>query len=323
MVDDKSKIKYFMSNDIVFKMLLMRNEYMLKKIICMSIGIDMEDIKSIEILNPEIMGDNENDKLNRLDILLELNNKEKINIEMQNSNEHNFAQRIEFYLSRVYINSLKKSENYSILNKIYGIYFINYNDENYNDAFSKISECDTMNRKTTKSIKEKIIFNLTKIDEMKKYGFSKEEMDILKFIKSKKESEISDMSLSNKRIEEAMRQLEEINADDELKKAIYYRERYNYDMNTAIYDAVEEKEKELQKKDVKLKNTQKELKSTKKQLSKKDSKLQDTQKELKSTKDTISILIKTLQETGKSIEEISLITNMDISDIKSILNKKS
>ena len=302
MVDDKPKIKYFMSNDIVFKMLLMRNEYMLKKIICMSIGIDMEDIKSIEILNPEIMGDNENEKLNRLDILLELNNKEKINIEMQNSNEHNFAQRIEFYLSRVYINSLKKSENYSILNKIYGIYFINYNDENYNDAFSKISECDTMNRKTTKSIKEKIIFNLTKIDEMKKYGFSKEEMDILKFIKSKKESEISDMSLSNKRIEEAMRQLEEINADDELKKAIYYRERYNYDMNTAISDAVEEKEKELQKKDVKLKNTQ---------------------KELKSTKDTISILIKTLHETGKSIEEISLVTNLDISDIKSILNKKS
>ena len=43
-------------------------------------------------------------------------------------------------------------------------------------------------------------------------------------------------------------------------------------------------------------------------------------------KDALSknnLLIKTLQETGKSIEEISLITNLDISDIKSILNEKS
>ena len=120
------------------------------------------------------------------------------------------------------------------------------------------------------------------------------------------------MGLSNERIEEAMRQLEEINADEELKKALYYRERYKYEMNTAIYEAVKEKEKELQKKDVKIKNTQKELQSTKDILSKKD-------EELKSTKDALSILIKTLQETGKSIEEISLITNMDISDIKNIL----
>ena len=113
------------------------------------------------------------------------------------------------------------------------------------------------------------------------------------------------MGLSNERIEEAMRQLEEINADEELKKALYYRERYKYEMNTAIYEAVKEKDEEL-------KNTQKELQSTKDILSKKD-------EELKSTKDALSILIKTLQETGKSIEEISLITNMDILDIKNIL----
>ncbi len=295
MVDDKPKIRYFMSNDVVFKLLLMRNDYMLKKIICMSIGIDMKDIKNIEILNPKIMYDNEDDNLSRLDILLELNNDEKINIQMQSSNERNFTQRIEYYLSRLYINNLEKIENYSLLNKIYGIYFINYNDENYNNAFSKISECDVANNKAIRIMKEKIIFNLTKIDEMKKYGFSDEEMDILKFIKSENESEISNMSSSNKRIEEAVRQLEEINADEELMKKIYYRDKYNYEMNAAISYAVEEKEKELQ----------------------------NIQKELQSIKDALSILIKTLQETGKSIEEISLITNLDISDIKNILNEKS
>ena len=78
-------------------------------------------------------------------------------------------------------------------------------------------------------------------------------------------------------------------------KKIYYRDKYNYEMNAAISYAVEEKEKELQ----------------------------NIQKELQSIKDALSILIKTLQETGKSIEEISLITNLDISDIKNILNEKS
>ena len=82
----KTKIEYFLKNDIVFKIFFTKNEYMLKKLICMSLKMKESDIKKITILNPELIPDIKGEKVGVLDLLVEINNKEQINIEIQNSN---------------------------------------------------------------------------------------------------------------------------------------------------------------------------------------------------------------------------------------------
>ena len=57
------------------------------------------------------------DKLGILDIRAKVNNSVDINIEMQLVDEKNIEKRIMFYLSKMYTQNLKKSHNYSELNK--------------------------------------------------------------------------------------------------------------------------------------------------------------------------------------------------------------
>ena len=94
-------------NDVIFRVALGTNErsQYLKQFLE---GILHKKITNIVIKNDvaleKIHADN---KLMRLDILAEIDGKEKINIELQNKNEYNIVERSEAYASGLYYNSLK------------------------------------------------------------------------------------------------------------------------------------------------------------------------------------------------------------------------
>ena len=315
----KTKIEYFLKNDIVFKIFFTKNEYMLKKLICMSLKMKESDIKKITILNPELIPDIKGEKVGVLDLLVEINNKEQINIEIQNSNEHNFLERLEFYLSSRYVKNIKEGEDYEKLKKVYGIYLLNYNDENFENFYAKIGDYDTINKKNTKSMKEKAVYNLTKIKDIDKYGFSEEEKNIIKLIICEDEKELEEMAVSSERIKEAIRQLEEINADRELSEILYQIEKQKIAENTQKH-LKENALKELENINKKLDKTNEQLGKTNKQLGKTNKQLDKTKKELGKSKKVNTLLIKALSENGKSVEEISQITNLDIEYINQLLN---
>ena len=60
---EKTRIKYFMSNDVAFKTFFRKNPKMLKKVISMSLRIKESEIKDITYLNNELSKDNSEDKL--------------------------------------------------------------------------------------------------------------------------------------------------------------------------------------------------------------------------------------------------------------------
>ena len=75
-------------------------------------------IESIDLSkNPILRREFKDDKLGVLDILAELDGKEKCNIEMQLIDQSNIIERILYYWSRLYTRQIKTGEDYSLLEK--------------------------------------------------------------------------------------------------------------------------------------------------------------------------------------------------------------
>ena len=73
-----------------------------------------EKIEEIDLSkNPILRRELKNDKLGILDVLVQLNQKEQINIEMQIVNKKNIVDRILYYWSKLYTRQLKVGQDYS------------------------------------------------------------------------------------------------------------------------------------------------------------------------------------------------------------------
>ena len=114
-------------NDSIFKIIFGANErsQYLKEF--------LESILHEKITNIVIRNDVALDKIHadnkqmRLDILAEINNNEKVNIEFQNKNEYNVFERSEVYASGIYYNSLRVGNKYIQANKTIVIWLLGFN----------------------------------------------------------------------------------------------------------------------------------------------------------------------------------------------------
>ena len=101
-----------LTNDYLFRALLQRNNYVLKGLICSLLHLSLQEVSSVVINNPIILGESINDKTFFLDISITLNDHTLINLEMQVINEHNWPERSLSYLCRTFDN-LNSGKNYS------------------------------------------------------------------------------------------------------------------------------------------------------------------------------------------------------------------
>ena len=105
------EIEYNMTNDYMFRALFQKNNNALKGLLSSLLHMLPEEILSVEITNPIIIGEAIQDKEFRLDIKAVLNNYHQINLEMQVVNRYDWPERSIGYLSRMY-NNLQKGDQY-------------------------------------------------------------------------------------------------------------------------------------------------------------------------------------------------------------------
>ena len=83
-------------------------------------------ITKLEIQNGELPKNDKENKLGILDIRAQINDGTIVNIELQMCNESNLGDRLSYYQSNLYSNSLKVNEDYSESNKVIVIALINF-----------------------------------------------------------------------------------------------------------------------------------------------------------------------------------------------------
>ena len=101
-------------------------------------GIKVEDIKSIRLCNPYLWKRYRRQKQGILDMLVELNNDTKVNIELQVKFYMYWEKRSLFYLSKMYTEDLRTGENYAKLKKSISISILDYNltnDPKYHSTY--------------------------------------------------------------------------------------------------------------------------------------------------------------------------------------------
>ncbi len=85
------------------------------------------EIRIVRILESEGNKQSADDKYNRVDILAENENKEKILIEVQNDNETSFFHRMSYGTSKLVTEYIKESDDYDVIPKIYSINIVYFN----------------------------------------------------------------------------------------------------------------------------------------------------------------------------------------------------
>ena len=83
-------------------------------------------IKNLKVLNPEIPKELSNEKFSILDMKAENEKGEKFLIEMQAFPQSSFTKRALYYWAKIYSRSLRKSQGYEELQKVYSINFVKH-----------------------------------------------------------------------------------------------------------------------------------------------------------------------------------------------------
>ena len=189
----------------------------------------LESILHRKITNIVVMNDvalnktHEDNKLMRLDILAEVDGKEKINVEIQNKNEYNVIERSEVYASGIVYNALNVGDKYSKVPETIVIWLLGFNifkDGNYH-------EISRMRRDFNgEPIDDNITYHyiqLPKFLEQTKEIKTKEEQWLAYITNSLNKEELEELFAMNRSIEEINKIVDIVMTDQDVRAALNER----------------------------------------------------------------------------------------------------
>ena len=119
------QVPYCMINDYLFRAVLQSSNKALRGLICALLHLSEDEVFSVEITNPVVLGETVRNKEFRLDINVVLNNHTLINLEMQIANRLNWRERSVMYLCRSF-DQLNRGQDYTEAKPVVHIGFLDY-----------------------------------------------------------------------------------------------------------------------------------------------------------------------------------------------------
>ena len=196
--------------------------------------------------NPILRRELKDDKLGVLDIITELDGKEKCNIEMQLIDKNNIIERMLYYWSKMYTRQIKAGDDYNKLEKTIVILIADFNIKGLEEVEYHI----TWKIIETNSAKKLILtdkFELDIIELSKIKGRENEKdqlLDWLIFLENPESERVTRKMEENENLKEAVEKLDRISKDEKMQRIIELREKAIRDEH-AIYakgvdDGIEE-----------------------------------------------------------------------------------
>ena len=187
--------------------------------------------------NPILRRELKDDKLGVLDIITELDGKEKCNIEMQLIDKNNIIERMLYYWSKMYTRQIKAGDDYNKLEKTIVILIADFNIK----GLEEVEYHSTWKIIETNSVKKLILtdkFELDIIELSKINGRENEKdqlLDWLIFLENPESEMVTRKMEENENLKEAVEKLDRISEDEKMQRIIELREKAIRDEH-AIYD---------------------------------------------------------------------------------------
>ena len=215
-------------NDVVFQSLFTKNnEKITKAFVEALIG---RKVKNIEINNEkELQRERPEDKLGILDLQLDIDEKEKLDVEVQLIERDNLAERILYYFSRLYGETVKRGKDYIEGQRVMLIAIVDYEIdltkeiENYETQW-KLRE--TKNPQLVLTDKEEIV--ILELEKVRKaYEKCKEDKKAqwMLFLDDPNTKEVKEIMEKNEDIKDAVVTVHEMSEDEKLRRLAELREK--------------------------------------------------------------------------------------------------
>ncbi len=233
-----SKLQYTFKTDTLFKMLFVRNQDLLWKLVAVLLRIPLESIQELVVRNPEIAPEMLGEKFCRLDINMIVNG-QCIDLEVQVANEGDYPERVMYYWAREFSSSLATGESYSTLPRTIVISIIDFSLFNCTEYYSFFQALE-VTRHTLLSDKMGFqFFELTKLP-----GDIDEKDSLLLWLslfKANTEEELEKIrAMEVPEMEEAINAYYTITASSEFREIERLRAKARHDEAQALHHARQE-----------------------------------------------------------------------------------
>ena len=221
---------YGMRNDYMFRAVLQESEVVLRNLLSVLLGMEESEIVSCRIENPIELGKTIEDKDCVLDIKLTLNGGKIINIEVQNTDEHNWPERSLLYWSRAYDN-LKQGQDYSELLPTCHIGILNFTL--FPEAPQFYSEYRILNTENHYCYTDKFCIRVLDLTQIENGGDANPRL--LKWARiflAKTIEELEQLAGREEALQEMILELKKLSEEEKIRMACEAREDYERRMLT-------------------------------------------------------------------------------------------
>lgn len=220
-------------NDYVFKRIFghIGNEEITKDLLSAILG---REITSVELdNNPILEKDLSDSKVGVLDIKAKIDKKIDVDIEMQIVDKNNMEDRLLYYWSSMYYNTVKSGENYLKSRKVIIILISNYNLNSTKNIDSYISKWKILNDKNVNiSLTDKLEFYIIELSKFEKYKNKENNFQIEKWVNFIKNPEDDRMNKNDETVKKARKVLNDISQDKYEREMAELRLKYIMEMKS-------------------------------------------------------------------------------------------
>ena len=215
-------------NDVVFQCLFnQENEKITKAFVEALIGRKINEITINE--TKELYREKPDDKLGVLDLELEINNNEKVDVEVQLVERENFEERLLYYFSKLYGSTIKIGEDYTKVKKVLIIAIINYEINLTKEIKEfetrwKIQETKNPQLVLTEEA-EFIILELPKVRREYEKNKDNAKAQWMMFLDDPNREEVREIMEKNEDIKEAVVKVHEMSEDEKIRRLADLREK--------------------------------------------------------------------------------------------------
>jgi len=235
------EIDYNPMNDILFKFIFGAEE---RKNITINFlnAVMNKNIREIEFHNVELNPQHETEKLSRIDIFAILDNKERVNIEVQCVNQYNMAKRTLFYWAHMFLhnNALKSGYKYQELKPAITINVLGYKFLPNKKAHSMYTLYDLENQHRLTDAIELHFLEVPKFEKKSVGKMSKIEKWMAFLSKKLNREEMEELAMTEPAIQDALSAADVFFADDKKYWEYLNRQAAILDYNSGIEGAREE-----------------------------------------------------------------------------------
>lgn len=293
----------------MFRAVLQKNNKVLRGLIGSLLHLSEEEMLSVTITNPIIIGEALTDKEFRLDINVELNNEKNINLEMQVVDLHNWVNRSLCYLCRSF-DQLNRGESYKSIKTVIHIGILDYTLFKDNPEF--YAAYRMMNIKNHTIYSNNFILNVLDLTQIDLATEEDKQFQIdywAKLFKSNTWEELKAVATQNEYLQEASETIFTLSSDELVRKRCLDREAYYIDMKAmqadvkAMQEDVKAMQEDIAEEKEKNAKLQEEITHKDSQLAEKDIALAQKEATIAQQAAENAKLLKRIDELQKKVDE--------------------